>query len=122
MHTQYPTNQLFPSPRVEFTHPRILSIYSIANDSIIGINQWEKLLKVPNIKLPIRVHEEDQFLRRRCKATHQRGSIALVCCMANETNTRIRIHKCYNNLPCTIRTPIIDNQDLKIHSPCIQYI
>src|SRR5438552_18106492 len=100
MHTQYPTNQSFPSPRIELTHTRILSIYSIANDSIITINQWEKLLKVPNIKLPIRVHEEDKFLCRRCKATHQRSSIALVRCMSNETNSGISINECFNNFTC----------------------
>src|SRR5437879_7615361 len=94
MHTQYPTNQLFPSPRIELAHPRILSIYSIANDSIIGINQWEKLLKVPNIKLPIRVHEEDKLLCRRCKATHQRSSLALVRCMRDQPNSRVSTRKC----------------------------
>src|SRR6266481_7125007 len=121
MNIQHPVNQVFPAPCIELAHPRILSIPTIANHSIVFFNEWEKLLKVPNIELPVRVHKKSKFLRRRCKSTHQGSTITLVGWMSDETNSGVIVSKCCNNFTSSIRTPIVDNQNLKIYAPCVQH-
>src|SRR5260370_1986236 len=44
--------------------------------------------------------------------------------MSDETNPGVSASKCKccNNFTCSIRTAIVDNQDLKIHTPYVKYM
>src|SRR6266702_8083294 len=51
-------NDHFPAPGVEFAHPGILAIQTIANNRIILINGTKQKRQITNIELPVRIHKE----------------------------------------------------------------
>src|SRR5579859_4077007 len=76
--TEDHTYQYFPTPGIDFTHPGILAINTIAQHSIIFINKREEALKIIDIKLSIGIHEKSQIFGNRLKAANQGRAIALV--------------------------------------------
>ena len=78
------TDQYFPTPGIDLTHPRILAINTIPQHGIIFFNQREEALKVVDIKLSISIHEKDQIFSDCFKATNKGRTISPVYRMVND--------------------------------------
>src|SRR5690242_13633920 len=75
---EHQPDQHLPAPGVELTYPGILTVDTIAQDSIIVPDERKEALQIMNIELPIRVHKEDKLFGDRLKATDQGRSVALI--------------------------------------------
>src|SRR5260370_230896 len=115
-------DQQLPTPGIEFTHPGILTIDTVAQDSIILVNQREKALKITNIKLSIRIHEKGQVFAYRLKATDQCCTIAAVNRMIDQMHTSIGSDDILYNGSCIVFAAIIHNDDFKVLHPRTQHI
>src|SRR5438876_2703931 len=87
------TDQYFPTPGIDLTHPCILAINPISQHGIVFFNQWEEPLKVVNIKLSIRIHEKSPVPGDCFKATYQSRAISLVYRVMDDFETWMRCGK-----------------------------
>src|SRR5712692_3034052 len=115
-------DQQLPTPGIDFTHPGILTINTVAQDSIILVNQREKALKIANIKLSVGVHKKGKVFAYRLKATDQCCTIASVSRMIDQTYTRIGSDDILYNGSCIVFAAIIHNDDFKVLHPCTQHV
>src|SRR5690242_1253513 len=60
-------HQNLPAPGIEFPHPGILTIETVAQHRIILLHQGKETFEVVDIKLPVGVHEKYQVFGRRFK-------------------------------------------------------
>src|SRR6516164_2952087 len=104
-------NQYFPAPGVDLSHPCILAINTISQHRIIFFNQWEKVLKVADIKLSIRIHKKDQIFSNGFKATNQCRTVSLVHGMANDFQASMSCGNGIKNRAGMILASIINYED-----------
>src|SRR5579872_5734412 len=57
MYSQYKPDEVFPAPGIEFAHPGVLTMDTIANHGVVFVNESEQARQITNIELPIRVHK-----------------------------------------------------------------
>src|SRR5579875_326018 len=117
VNTEDHTDQYFPAPGVQLAHPRILALHTVPQDSIIFFKQWEETLQIMDVKLPIRIHEKDQVLRNRFKATHQSSAIALIDGVVYHFKAGLSPGDSIEDDACTILAAIVDNNHFEILHP-----
>src|SRR6266700_4991219 len=120
MPTQDKSDHLLPAPGIEFAHPGILTVDTIADDRIVLIDERQERFQITNVELPIRVHKKGEFFVGSTKATDQSSSVALIDFMCDETNAGISRSNRGDNGPGLIRTAIVEHNDLEVLHPATE--
>ncbi len=78
MNTQHQAHQEIPAPGIALAKQGVLPSQTIAQHSIVTIDQGEESFQVANIKLTIAVHKKGQFTLGGLKTGTQGRAIALI--------------------------------------------
>src|SRR5579859_7261888 len=111
------TYECLPTPGIQFTHPGVLALDTIAQDGIIGIDIGKEGAQIVHTKLAIRIHKEGQFFASCGKTTHQSRSIALIHSVVHQTNLWGNRGDGVNNRSGAITAAIIDDNNFTLQVP-----
>src|SRR5579884_3711090 len=117
-------HQHLPAPGVQLAYPRILTMNTVSQYGVIFLNESKEAFQVTNIKLPVRIHEENKGLiaAHRLKTAHQRRSIPLIDSVVQQAHTPITDGNLLHNRLRAVLAPIVNHNDLEIQPPLIEDI
>src|SRR5690349_5935275 len=97
---EHQPDQHLPTPGVELTYPGILTVNTITQDGVVLLDERKEALQVMNIKLPIRVHKEDELFGDRLKATNQGRPVTPIDLVIDESHTWVLCDNLLHNRLC----------------------
>src|SRR5215469_11274117 len=103
-------NEEIPSPGVHLTHKGVLSFLPISeNDSVPLFPLHQKLSEILYVKLPVRIHEEQERLARGVKAGNQCAPVTTVGPVMYHAYARISSGKVVGNDTSAVAGAVIHN-------------
>src|SRR5438046_9276093 len=102
-----------PTPGKQKPVRRVMSPSSVTSNDVVGIRLFYERSHFPQVELPIGVGEENYIIPRLLDAAFERGTVASVRRMMNNTYVGKLQGQIIANLTCSVFATVVHHNDLK---------